>query len=137
MIQERIRRAEQAVEREQQQAKDAKMQTAISFGTTVLGALFGRKKLSTSTLGRATTAARGVSRTMKESEDINRAEETVDSLKQKLADLEKELQNQISNLELTMDPQYEALQTLELRPKKTNINLRLVAVVWEPSWVTK
>jgi hypothetical protein len=132
-LQERIRKAEQAVDREQQQAKDAKMQTAISFGTTVLGALFGRKKLSTSTLGRATTAARGVSRSMKESQDIQRAEETVESMKQKLADLENELQNEVENLNLKMDPQNETLQSIELRPKKTNINVRLVALVWEPT----
>jgi hypothetical protein len=132
-LQDRIRKAEQALDREQQQAKDAKMQTAISFGTTVLGALFGRKKLSTSTLGRATTAARGVSRSMKESQDIQRAEETVDSMKQKLADLENELQREVENLNLKMDSQNETLQPIELRPKKTNINVRLVALVWEPT----
>ena len=89
ILQERMRKAEQAVEREQEQAQNAKVQTAISFGTTVLGALFGRKKLSTTTLGKATTAARGVSRSMKESKDIERAEDTVESTKQKLLDLQK------------------------------------------------
>ena len=39
---ERLRRAEQAVERETQQASDQKMQTAVSVGATLL-ALFGRK----------------------------------------------------------------------------------------------
>jgi hypothetical protein len=131
-LQERIRKAEQTVEREQQQAQDAKMQTAISFGTTVLGALFGRKKLSTSTLGRATTAARGVSRSMKESKDIDRATETVESMRQKLLELEKQLQTEIENLELSMDPLNEVLQPLELRPKKANISVRLVSLVWEP-----
>ncbi len=42
---ERLRRAEQAVEREQQQASDQKVQTAVSMGATVLGALFGRKAI--------------------------------------------------------------------------------------------
>ena len=132
ILQERIRKAEQAVEREQEQAQNAKMQTAISFGTTVLGAFFGRKKLSTTTLGKATTAARGVSRSMKEAKDIERAEDTVESMKQKLLDLQKELQTEIENITMKMDPLNELLQPLELRPKKTNINVRLVSIVWEP-----
>ena len=39
-LQEKLRRAEQAVQKEEEQASAQKTQTAISFGTTVLGALF-------------------------------------------------------------------------------------------------
>jgi Helicase HerA, central domain len=131
-IEERIRKAEQAVQREQEQAKNAGYQTAISVGTTILGALFGRKKISVGTLGRASTAARGVSRSMKESKDIDRAQETAGSLKQRLTDLENELNNQIEQLNLKLDPQNEVFETFELRPKKTNISVRLVSLVWEP-----
>jgi hypothetical protein len=69
-MQERIRRAQQAVDRETTQASQAKIQTAISIGTTLLGAFLGRKAVSRSTLGTATTAMRGVGRSMKELEDI-------------------------------------------------------------------
>ena len=131
-LEERIRRAEQSVQREQEQAKTAGYQTAISVGSTILGALFGRKKLSVGTLGRATTAARGVSRSMKESQDIGRAQDTVESLKQQLTDLENDLNAQIDQLNLKFDPQQEVFETFELRPKKTNISVRLVSLVWEP-----
>jgi hypothetical protein len=47
--------------RETGQAKQQYVQTAISVGATLLGALLGRKTVSTSALGRATTAARGAS----------------------------------------------------------------------------
>lgn len=40
---ERIRRVEQAVAREEEQAKQQKLQTAISFGTTLLGTFLGKK----------------------------------------------------------------------------------------------
>jgi hypothetical protein len=42
---------------EQSQYKQKKMQTAISFGTTVVGALFGRKLGSVGNVGRAATAS--------------------------------------------------------------------------------
>jgi hypothetical protein len=41
-LQERRRRAEQAVQREQEQASASKWNTAISVGTTILGAFLGR-----------------------------------------------------------------------------------------------
>jgi hypothetical protein len=133
-IQDRIRRAEQSVEREKAQASQQKMQTAISFGTTVLGALFGRKKLSTSVLGRATTAARGVGRSIKESEDIDRAEESVDVQRKQLSDLESQVQMETQDLTTRIDPQSESLQTVEVRPKKANITVKSVALAWVPHW---
>ena len=44
---ERLRRAEATVARETEQASHAKLQTAVSVGATILGALFGRKAVST------------------------------------------------------------------------------------------
>ena len=132
-LQDRIRRAEQTVEREREQAKQQKVQTAISFGTTVLGALFGRKRFGTSTLGRATTAARGVGRSMKEAQDIDRAEESVTVLRKQLVDLEEQLKREIQDLETRIDPQTETFQIVEMRPKKTNISVRNVALAWVPS----
>ncbi len=133
-LQERIRRAEQAVDREQEQAKQQKLQTAISFGTTVLSALFGRKRLSTSTLGRATTAARGVSRTMKESEDIDRAQETVAVLQKQLSEMQEQLQLETNDVVRAVDPQTEVLQQVQISPKKSNVTVRLLTLVWTPYW---
>ena len=59
----------------------AKLQTGVSMGATLLGALLGRKAVSAGTLGRATTAARGVGRSMKEAADIKRAGESVEAVR--------------------------------------------------------
>ncbi len=136
-LQDRIRRAQQAVEREAQQAQAQKIQTAISFGTTLLGAFLGRKAISASTLGRATTAARGVSRSMKESQDVARAGETAEALQQQLADLESQLQQETAALESKVDSMTETLETVIVKPKKTNISVSLVALAWAPYWQQK
>ena len=130
--QERLRRAEQVVARESEQAKSQTLQTAISFGTTLLGALVGRKAVSASTLGRATTAARGVGRTLKESQDIGRAKETVEAVQQQLQQLDEELRAESAAIEARFDAASEPLETLTCTPKKTNIVVRLVALVWAP-----
>ncbi len=130
--QERVRRAEQAVSRESEQARSQSLQTAISFGTTLLGALVGRKTVSMSTLGRATTAARGVGRTIKESQDIGRAKETVGAAQQQLEELDAQLKAETEAIEARFDSASEPLQVESLKPKKTNITVRLVALVWAP-----
>lgn len=136
-LQEKLRRAQAAVERETAQADQSKYQTAISFGATVLGAFLGKKTFSVSNLGRAATSARGLSRTRKESQDIERAGETVQMLNGQLAELEQELQQEIAKLENRFDPLTEQLETVSVKPKKTNITVRLVSLAWVPYWLSK
>ena len=133
-LEERIRRAEQAVEREAEQAKQQKMQTAISFGATLLSAFLGRKTVSRSSMGRATTAIRGIGRSMKEAKDVARAGDTVEALKQRLASLESEFQEDIDKLALKWEEESNELESITVRPKKTNISINLLALAWLPYW---
>ncbi|HEU4934060.1 MAG TPA: DUF87 domain-containing protein [Pyrinomonadaceae bacterium] len=133
-LEERKRRAEQAVAREAEQAKGQKVQTAISFGATLLSSFLGRKRTSLSTLGRATTAVRGVSRSMKESQDVDRAGENVAAIAQKIADLEAEFQSETAALERSLDPQTEPLEKVSLKPTKANIAVKLLTLAWAPYW---
>jgi len=130
-LQERLRRARQAVDRETEQASGAKLQTAISFGATLVGALLGRKAISAGSVGRATTAARSVGRTMKESEDIGRAQENVATLEAQIQQLEDELAADTAALHASTDVVSERLETVTLKPKRGNVTVKLVALVWQ------
>jgi hypothetical protein len=133
-MQERIRRAQQAVDREKSQASQAKIQTAISLGTTLLGAFLGRKAVCRSTLGSATTAVRGAGRAMKEQQDIGRANESVEALQGYLAETESQLQSEIETMESRINGQNEPFETILIKPKKTNISVQVLAFVWAPYW---
>jgi hypothetical protein len=128
---ERLRRAEQAVERETQQASDSKMQTAVSMGATLLGAILGRKAVSVGTLGRATTAARGVGRSMKEASDVKRAAEGVESVKAAVAALEGEIAEAVAGVTARID-QDAPLEEVSLAPKRGQIEVQFVALAWKP-----
>ena len=133
-LEDRKRRAAQAVEREKEQAKGQKLQTAISFGATLLSSFMGRKRASMSTLGRATTAVRGAGRSMKEADDVDRAEENVAAIEQKLTDLDAEFKAEIAALERSIDPQTEELGKVSLKPTKANIAVKLLTLAWAPYW---
>jgi hypothetical protein len=131
-LEDRIRRAGQAVEREKEQARQQKLQTAISVGVTLLDAFVGRRTVGRTTLGRATTAARGAGRALKEGHDIGRAEENVQALEQQLAELQSQLARETEELRTSVDPLVEELETMEVRPKKTDISIRVLALGWVP-----
>jgi hypothetical protein len=133
-LQDRIRRAEQAVEREKAQATQQKLSTAISFGATLLSALTGRKAVSQSTLGRAATTARGASRTMKEAQDVARAAESVEALARQLGELQALLDQETAEVKASADPMAEELEPCEVRPKKADISVSLVSLAWFPYW---
>lgn len=133
-LEERRRRAEQAVERESEQASGQKMQTAISFGATLLSSFLGRKAVSLTTLGRATSAARGVGRSMKESQDVGRAQETVGAIDQQLAALDEQFKTETAALERTYDAETDALETVTMKPTKANISVQLLSLAWTPHW---
>lgn len=133
-LEDKKRRAEQAVAREAEQAKSQKLQTAISFGSTLLSSFLGRKSLSLTTLGRATTAARGVGRSMKEAEDVGRAQETVETMGQRILELDEQFKADVEALDRSFDPQTEPLEKVSLKPTKSNIDVRLLTFAWAPYW---
>jgi hypothetical protein len=132
-LQERLRKAQQTVEKQTEQAKQAKIQTAISIGSTLLGAFTGRK-ISSSTISRASTAMKGASRAADEKKDVDRAEETVDAIQKRLLDLQAEFDAEKLVLQAEIDPSSEILDNIVVKPNKTDIVVQLVALVWTPYW---
>jgi hypothetical protein len=134
-LQERLRRAQAAREREAEQAKRAKLDTVISFGSTLLGAFLGRKKLSAGTLGKAATTMRGVTRSLDQAGDVSRASDTVEALQQSLADLDAQFQEDAEGVARTWEGSASEVETLELRLAKTNIQVKLIGLGWVPLFI--
>ena len=128
---QRIQTAEQGVAREQDQASQQRTQTMVSFGATVIGALLGRKAISASTLGRATTAVRGVGRSVKETQDVARASDKLSEAQEELKALEAEINEEIAAL-TAVDAGGVAVETIEVKPKRGGVDVRLVALAWKP-----
>jgi hypothetical protein len=131
-LNERLRRAEQAVEREAGQARSAKLSTAISFGSTLLGAFLGRKAITATNLSKAATAIKGVGRSVEQTQDVARAGETVEAIKQQLANLDAQFQAEAGSIEAGNDAAAGSFESIELRPSKTNISVKLVTLAWTP-----
>lgn len=131
-LENRLLRAEQAIQREQQQSTKKKVDTAISVGTAILGAVLGRKKLSATTANRMGTAIRNAGGARKEAGDVARARQTAAKVRADLAELEERLQAEIDALDTACDAQSEDLTETPIRPKSADIHVSLIGLGWFP-----
>ena len=127
-LEDRISRAMALVEDQKSQANSAKMDTAIRVGSTLLGAILGKRVSATSSRG----AMSGASRAWKESRDVARAEEAVDEHQRELEQIERDCEDQVERLKQALDPRTEKLESLTLTPLKKNCSSKAVGVVWMP-----
>jgi len=130
-LQDKILRAEQAVEREADQQKQQKMSTAISFGAGILGGFLGGRR---SSMGRMATGVRGVGRGRKEARDVERARERLMAMREKLERLEEDFREDSEQIAEQFDPDNAELEHVIIRPKKKDIRIRMVALAWLPHW---
>jgi hypothetical protein len=128
----KIIKAEERVDRETEQSKDAKRQTAISFGSAVLGAFLGKSLVTQSSVGRAGTAAKSASRSKRQAEDIVRAEDALKRLVAEKTALDAEMEQALTTMAAVYDNAADNVITVLIRPLKRDIAVKAFALLWLP-----
>ncbi|MDF1521811.1 MAG: DUF87 domain-containing protein [Trueperaceae bacterium] len=124
----RMRRAEQTVERHAAKASQKRMDAAIRVGTTLLGSFLGRRSPSATSLN---TSLRSVTRATGGGAEVERAKETAAAVARELEILEADLERQLADLAGGVVDE-DAIETLAVRPKSTDVAVRAVCLVWRP-----
>ncbi|HSO36024.1 MAG TPA: hypothetical protein VLT33_26030, partial [Labilithrix sp.] len=127
-LEERIRKAQGAVAREEEQASAQRTAAAFSLGGGLLSSFLG------GSAGRAVrgaaSAAKSASRAAKESRDATREKDNLAALGEKYRALQAELHAAIAGVSSALDPSTAVLQQVVTKPKKTGIAVHLVALAW-------
>ena len=131
-LENRLLRAEQAIAREQEQASKKTLDTAVSIGTAILGAVLGRKRLSTTAASRVGTAIKTAGGARKEAADVARAKETAEKVRADIEALNAQLEKEVAALDTAFDAQAEELEEIVVRAKTTDIHVPVVALAWMP-----
>ena len=82
------------------------------------------------------SSARAVGRTVKQGQDVGRAEENVGAIEAQIQELDHAFQDEVAALEHVYDPLNEKLEKLPVRPKKANIAVQALVLAWMPHWRT-
>ncbi len=131
-LQRRLDKAYQKIEKEKGDVRARGMDTALSFGVAVFGALFGRKALSVSTASRSARGVRSAGRLVKEKEDVRRAEDDARRLEAEIADLAAELQEKTADLAGKYAPENFPVENFSIKPRRADIYDVRVFIQWEP-----
>ena len=131
-LENRLMRANQAIDREKEQSTKKKLDTAVSFGAAILGAVLGRKRFSSTTATKIGSAIKTAGGASKEASDVARAEQTAEKVKADLEAMNQECEKVIADLDTAFDAQSETLDEVVVRAKATDIHVDLVGLVWMP-----
>ena len=127
---ERVRKAEEKIGLEKTQMKNQAASTAMSVGVAVLGAFLGKKKVSTTSLGRAGTALRRAGRVGKEKGDIARAERDLEAKVEKLHGIQAELEEKLNDIADKYSADEFELDTIEISPRKSDLSIEDINWLW-------
>jgi hypothetical protein len=128
-LEQRVQRAKERIARESAEAQEAQLSGWLSFGSSLLGAFTGRRS---SALGKAASGARALSRMKKQGLDVQHAEGTLERLQADKSELEAAFESDLAVLHAEIDQLAGGIEPLELAPKKTNIRIETLELVWIP-----
>jgi len=130
-LRDQLRKAEARVDREKSQASRSTLDAVVSAGTSLLGALLGRKRIGSTNVGRTATAVRAAGRATAQRGDIERAEEERQAVRQKLEELEASFVREANEIPRADPTSFELVQ-VPIRPKKSDISVSSVCLAWMP-----
>ena len=124
---DRVRRAEDKVEVQEDQYKQSKTSSWIAMGQTLMGAVMGRRLTRS-----AGTSIRSYGRAGKEKADIARAEENLEESVERFEELERQFNEDIEELEEKLEVDNLEFEELSLAPRKSDIMIEDFCVCWVP-----
>ncbi len=104
----------------------------VAMGSSVLGALLGRKTISKTNVTKAAAAAKAAGRAYQQHGDVGQAGESLEVLRQKYDELEAKFQEEVDELDPILRAEVAELTTLPLRPRKADITVEQVVLAWTP-----
>ncbi len=134
-LEDRLLRAQQAIDREAQQSRATQVDAALSFGGALLGAFLGRRKVSATNVRRVSSAARRAGRLRKESGDVARAEERAAAVQEEIAALGREFEDEVDHLEQALDSSQLPLEEILVKAKSSDIQVHFATLGWAPRYV--
>jgi len=128
--QNKLRKQERKLTDDEAEHAARKQQELVGIGETMLGFFLGRRNmrgLSTAASHRRMTAHAG--------REIEASAAEIAQLEQEVAHLEQEIKDQTSAITLKWATLLDELTIEALAPRRTDIDVQLVALAWLPAWL--
>ena len=127
-LQDRIRRAEERVVREQAQYQQQQVATAVSAGAALLGAFLGGGRRGE--IGRLATTARSAGRAQQQKGDIDAASTELAALQEQMSALQGQITQEMQALQQRSEPGGPPIEECAVAARKADITVERVALLW-------
>ncbi len=128
-LQDKLRKEERELDEDEAELSSRRQQEWIGIGETVLGAVFGRR--SRRSLSRVSSNRRMTQRARM---DIEESREEIVELGSEIEELREEVREEAEALTLKWAQILDDISILEIKPRRTDVSIELVALAWKPSW---
>lgn len=131
-LEEKLRKHERTLAADEADYTARKQQEWVGIGESVLSWVLGRRNsrvLSTAASRRRLTAQAG--------QELEESREEITDLQEAITQLEAQLKAQTAEITLKWDNLLTDLSQETLTPRRTDVDVKLVALAWLPSWVIR
>jgi len=130
-LEDKLRKEQQEMAEDEADYSARKQEELIGVGESVLGFFFGKRR-STRTFSRIASKRRMTSQAKM---DIEESKEEIAELQEDMAEMEAELKEMSEEITRKWADMLEEITTDEITPRRTDVNVQLVALAWLPSWL--
>jgi hypothetical protein len=131
-LEEKLRKAERTLAADEADYSARQQQEWVGIGESVLGWVLGRRStrvLSTAASRRRLTAKAG--------QELEESRDEIADLQKEIAALEEELKEQTEEITLKWDNLLDDVSREDLSPRRSDVDVKLVALAWLPSWLIR
>jgi hypothetical protein len=132
ILQDRELRARQKLERQETAAQNQKLNSMLSAGATILGAVFGRKLGSATNVGKAATTAKSWSKLGTQQQAVEQSKESLESIQEEQRQLQEAFDEEVVKIAEQTEVEKMELETTEVKPKKSDVVVKKVQLAWFP-----
>ncbi|MDD2906277.1 MAG: DUF87 domain-containing protein [Sulfurimonas sp.] len=130
-LQDKLKTLEIKLSKEESEVASKMTDTIISVGLTVVSAFFGKKALSASTISKGASSLSKGKAVIKERADVANAEQLIEDIQEDMQELKSALEEDIQALDEEFSTKNYPLQSVEIRPARSDIDLVDFALLWE------
>jgi hypothetical protein len=124
--------AQGQLDRQKAEAQSANMQAGASVLGGILNAVLGRKS-GLGSVARSGTAALGkASGAYKQNQDVTHAKTKLEAIDGEIEALNRSLEAELEQLRDSFEPDALVLETVSVKPSRTDINVQVVGLLWIP-----
>jgi hypothetical protein len=118
------------LQKEQNDVSAKSTDTLLDIGLTLIGAFFGKKTLSASTIKKGASALNKGRAVLKEKGDVENVQTLIENTNNELQELQNDLQEELEKISQEFRIENFKIDTISIKPRRADIIIKELALLW-------